>query len=399
MRLRDIIRLSVTAVFDKLTRSVLTMLGITIGIAAVVLLTAIGEGINQYVVTQFTQFGSNIVQIQPGKKTTFGASLGVINTTKALTIDDRLALSRLPQVTGAIGFIVGNAEVEGNRRQRRTTIYGTDPEFPALFSFATALGSFLPPDNPHSPRATAVLGSKMRDELFGTRNPVGEFIRISGSRYRVVGVMQAKGQMLGVDLDDSVYLPTARAMELFNAHGLMEIDIAYGTGASSNGVIAAARKLLIARHGIDDVTILSQQQVLGILDSILGVLTTAVAGLGAISMVVGGIGILTVMIITVKERTNEIGLFRALGATRHQVLGLFLCEAVFLASLGGLAGIVLGVGGALILGAVVPALPVKASVFYILLSLVVSMFIGLLAGLIPARSATDMLPVDALRAE
>jgi putative ABC transport system permease protein len=188
-------------------------------------------------------------------------------------------------------------------------------------------------------------------------------------------------------------------MELFNAHGLMEIDIAYGTGASSNGVIAAARKLLIARHGIDDVTILSQQQVLGILDSILGVLTTAVAGLGAISMVVGGIGILTVMIITVKERTNEIGLFRALGATRHQVLGLFLCEAVFLASLGGLAGIVLGVGGALILGAVVPALPVKASVFYILLSLVVSMFIGLLAGLIPARSATDMLPVDALRAE
>jgi putative ABC transport system permease protein len=399
MNVIDFIKLILTSVLDNRVRTFLTTLGIAIGIAAVVLLTSIGEGVNQFVVTQFTQFGTTIVQIQPGKTTTFGSSLGAINTTRPLSIDDTIALSRLPDIEAAVGFVVGNAEVEGNQRQRRTTIYGTDADFPKAFSFDIAIGEFLPRDNPHSPHPTAVLGSKMRHELFADSNPLGEFIRIAGNRYRVVGVMESKGQMLGFDLDDTVYLPVARAMELFNSSSLMEVDLLYREGAAVDEVVASVRRLLVDRHGSDDVTILSQQQMMGVLDSILGVLTSMVAGLGGISLVVGGIGVLTIMTITVRERTNEVGLLRALGASKRQVLLLFLGEAVVLAGIGGLAGLVIGVGGAQLLQLLVPALPVKTSLFYVLVAEAVALAIGLIAGVLPARRAASMLPVDALRAE
>jgi len=399
MGLSDFFKLVFTSIIDNRARTLLTTLGIAIGIAAVVLLTSIGEGVNQFVVTQFTQFGTTIVQIQPGKTTTMGSSIGAVNTTRPLSIDDTVALSKLPYIEAAVGFVVGNAEVEGNNRQRRTSIYGTDPDFTLAFSFDVAIGDFLPQDNPHSPRATAVIGSKMRDELYGDANPLGEFIRIGGNRYRVVGVMQSKGQMLGMDLDDTVYLPVARAMELFNSSSLMEIDLMYREDAPVDEVIAMVKRLLTDRHGSDDVTVISQQQMMDVLNSILGVLTSAVAGLGAISLVVGGIGILTIMTIVVRERTNEIGLLRALGATKNQILTLFLGEAVVLAGLGGLTGLVIGVGGAQLLHLLIPALPVQTSLFYVLLAEVVALVIGLLAGVLPARRAASMMPVDALRAE
>jgi len=399
VRFLDFTRLILSSIVANRVRTLLTTLGIAIGIAAVVLLTSIGEGVNQFVVTQFTQFGTTIVQIQPGKTTTFGSSVGAINTTRPLSIDDTIALSKLAEIEAAVGFVVGNAEVEGNHRQRRTTIYGTDADFPKAFSFDIAIGDFLPRDNPHSPRATAVLGSKMRDELFGEQNPLGQFVRIGGNRYRVVGVMQSKGQMLGFDLDDTVYLPVARAMELFNSSSLMEVDLLYREGASVKEVVASVKRLLIDRHGSDDVTIMSQQQMMGVLDSILGVLTSAVAGLGGISLIVGGIGILTIMTITVRERTNEVGLLRALGATKQQVLLIFLGEATVLAGLGGLVGLAIGVGGAQLLLILLPSLPVKTSIFYVLLAEAVALVIGLIAGVLPARRAASMLPVDALRAE
>lgn len=399
MNTRDFTKLTLSSVIDNRTRTLLTTLGIAIGIAAVVLLTSIGEGINRFVITQFTQFGTTLIQIQPGKTSTMGSSIGAINTVRPLSVDDTLALARLPFIEAAVGFAMGNAEVEANQRQRRTTIYGTGPDFPKAYSFALALGTFLPNDNPHAPRPTAVLGSKMRDELFGDANPLGQFIRIAGSRFRVVGVMESKGQMLGFDLDDTVYLPTTRAMELFNQESLMEIDLLYSADASVDEVVANVERLLLDRHGVDDVTVTTQQQMMDVLGSILGVLTTAVGGLGAISLVVGGIGILTIMTIAVRERTNEIGLLRALGATQNQVMSLFLGEAIILAALGGLAGLIIGIGGAQLLNWLVPSLPVQISFHYVLIAEGVAVIIGLLAGVIPARRAAAMIPVDALRAE
>lgn len=399
MNIHDFTRLTLSSVLEKRARTLLTTLGIAIGIASVVLLTSIGEGINRFVITQFTQFGTTLIQIQPGKTTTMGGSIGAINTVRPLSINDSLALARLPYIEATVSFTMGNAQVEANQRQRRTTIYGTSPDFPEAFSFFVALGSFLPEDDQHAPRPTAVLGSKMRNELFGDANPLGSFIRIGGSRFRVVGVMESKGQMLGFDLDDTVYLPTARAMELFGQESLLEIDLLYAEDAPVNEVVANVKRLLLDRHGADDVTITTQQQMIDVLGSILGVLTTAVAGLGAISLLVGGIGILTIMTIAVAERSNEIGLLRALGATRHQILGLFLGEAVILAAIGGITGLVIGIGGAQLLNWIIPALPVKTSLPYILLSEAVALTIGLLAGVLPALHAARMMPVDALRAE
>jgi len=397
---RDFIKLTTGSIIANRTRTWLTTLGIAIGIAAVVLLTSIGQGVNRYIVTQFTQFGTNVIQIQPGKVQTFGGgALGSVNTVRPLAIDDTLALTQLPYIKTAIGISVGNAEVEGNQRQRRTTVYGTDPGFPTAFLFRVAIGSFLPDDDPHAPRATAVLGSKMRDELFADRNPLGEYIRIGGNRYRVVGVMESKGQMLGFDLDDTVYIPTARAMELFNSESLVEIDLLYEDEAPVNEIVASIERLLTDRHGSDDVTITTQAQMLDVLDSILGTLTLAVGGLGAISLVVGGIGILTIMMIAVRERTNEIGLLRALGASKREIMNLFLGEAAILAGLGGIAGLVLGIGGAQLLQLTLPALPVHTPLQYVLAAEGVAVAIGLAAGVLPAARAAAMVPVDALRAE
>lgn len=399
MLIRDFAKLTLSSVFANRMRTVLTTLGIAIGIGAVVLLTSIGEGVNRFVITQFTQFGTNLIQIQPGKTTTMGGSLGALNTVRPLSIDDTLALGRLPYIKAAVGFVMGNAEVEGNLRQRRTAVYGTDPAFPTAFSYRVAMGAFLPDDNPHAPRATAVLGSKMRVELFGDRSPLGQFIRIGGNRFRVVGVMESKGQMLGFDLDDTVYLPTARAMELFNKESLFEIDLLYEDDAPVAEIVASVERLFLARHGVDDVTVTTQQQMMDVMGSILDVLTFAVGGLGAISLIVGGIGILTIMTIAVRERTNEIGLIRALGATQGQVLSLFLGEAAVLAALGGIAGLVLGVGGAQLLHITIPALPVHTPLHYVVLAETVAVVIGLTAGVLPARRAAAMTPVDALRAE
>ena len=396
---RDFVRFSIASVMAHRTRSLLTTLGIAVGIAAVVLLTSIGEGVNRFVLAEFTQFGTNIVAINPGKATTFGASAGIFNTVRPLSLEDADALTRVPHVTSVVPLVQGNAEVEGLGRQRRTMVYGVGSEFPQTFKFHVAAGKFLPDDDPRAPRAHAVLGYKLKKELFGESNVLGERIRVGGDRYRVVGYMQSKGQVLGIDLDDAVYIPAARALDLFGREGLMEIDVLYAEGAPAEEVAAGINRVLISRHGGEDFTVTTQQQMLDVLGSVLGVLTFAVGALGGISLLVGGVGILTIMIIAVRERTSEIGLLRALGATRQQILRVFLGEAVILSALGGFMGLVLGIGGAWLLHLLMPAMPVHTPVSYILMAEAMAVVIGLLAGVSPARRAAGMEPLEALRAE
>ncbi|MHB8767130.1 MAG: ABC transporter permease, partial [Deferrisomatales bacterium] len=346
MRPADFLRLSTGAVRSQRLRSFLTALGIAVGVAAVVLLTSIGQGVERFVVAEFTQFGTNLVAVNPGRARTFGASVGVFGTVRPLTLEDAQALERVPHARAVVPALQGNAEVEAGARGRRVTVYGVGPEFHRVFRFEVASGRFLPPDDPRAPRAYAVLGSRLRQELFGRDNPLGRRIRVGGERYRVIGVMEPKGQVLGFDLDDTVYVPAARALELFNRPGLMEIDVLYAEGSPAAEVAAGITRVLSARHGREDFTVTTQQQMLDVLGRVLGVVTTAVGALGAISLLVGGVGILTIMTIAVAERTAEVGLLRALGAARGQVLALFLGEAAMLAAAGGLAGLALGAGGA-----------------------------------------------------
>ncbi len=399
MLLKDFIKLTLFSLISHRMRSILTAVGIAIGIAAVVLLTSIGEGLHQYVMGEFSQFGSNIISVQPGTTQTHGGNVAALSTTRPLALEDGEALKKIPQIVAVNSVVQGNAEVEGNARQRRTTIYGVGPQSPIVFEFYPAIGKFLPDDNTASPRPYAVLGSKVRDELFGDINPLGKLIRIGGNRFRVIGVMESKGQILGIDLDDSVNIPTARAMELFNRNGLMEIQVKYTPGANVDEVIASMKRVLIAKHGREDFTIVTQDQMLEVLNSILNVLTFAVGALGGISLFVGGIGVLTIMSIAVNERVSEIGLFRALGAPKNQILLIFLGEAVLLSALGGMFGLLLGVGGAQLLGFAIPALPVYTPWSFVFFAEATAILIGLLAGVLPARRAANLDPIDALRTE
>ncbi len=399
MRARDAFDLSLGALRAHRLRSVLTALGIAVGIAAVILLTSIGAGIHQFVVSEFTQFGTNLIEINPGKAKTHGAAVGMFGIVRPLGLEDAQALRHAAGVEAVVPVVQGNAEVRAAGRTRRTAVLGVNAAFPDVFRYRVATGRFLPADDETTARSLAVLGSKLRAELYGAENPLGSRIRIGGARYRVVGVMQPKGQMLGFDLDDVVYIPAARSLEMFNRESLMAIDVSYRAGASPERVVASLRAILMQRHGREDFTVTPQKQMLDTLGSVLDVLTFAVGALGGISLLVGAVGIVTITTIAVSERAAEIGLLRALGARRAQVMAIFLGEAMLLAALGGAAGLALGAGLGQALRLALPALPVHTPWDFVVLAEAAAVGIGLVAGALPARRAARLDPVEALRAE
>ncbi len=399
MNARELVLFTATSAVSHKLRSGLTGLGIAIGVAAVVLLTSMGEGLRTYMVAEFTQFGTNIVGVNPGKATTLGMPTGVLNSARPLSLADAQALKRLPYVRAILPLVQGSASVEGGGRERQTVVSGTGDELTTALSFRVALGKFLPPDDPNAPRSFAVLGSKLRSELFGARNPLGERIRVGGQRYTVIGVMESKGTMFGFDLDDAVYIPVAKGLELFNREGLFEIDVMYEKGAPVEEVVEGVKRVLTARHGGEDFTITTQQQMLDVLGSVLNVVTLAVGALGGISLLVGGVGIFTIMTIAVRERTAEIGLLQAIGARRRQIRDVFLGESLLLAGFGGLCGILLGLACIAVLGLALPTLPVRPAWPYLALAVVVALVIGLIAGVLPALRAAQLDPVESLRAD
>jgi putative ABC transport system permease protein len=396
--IRDFAAFTLRAIGAHRLRSLLTVTGIAIGVAAVVLLTAIGEGVHRFVVAEFSQFGTNLIAVYPGKTNTLGLSGALISTVRPLSMRDAGALARLPDVEAVVPMVQGNAAVEAGARSRRTTIFGVGSAVPEVWRMRPAIGRFLPREEGEA-RAFAVLGTKVQRELFGDAPSLGARVRIGREPYRVLGVMESKGQMLGFDLDDAVFIPVSRALALFNREGLMEIDLLYAAGASSDAVASRVRELLKRRHGAEDFTIITQDQMLNVLGSVLEVLTAAVGALGGISLAVGGIGILTIMTIAVRERRREIGLLRALGAARRQILLLFLLEAVTLAVLGGIAGFAVGAGSAWLIGRAVPALPTHTAWDFVLVAEVVAGLTGLTAGVLPALNAARLDPVAALRDE
>jgi len=395
----DAVHLALRAITAHRMRSFLTLLGIGVGIAAVILLTSIGEGIHRYMLAEFSQFGTNVIGISPGRTTVGGPPSGLPTSVRPLTIDDARALERVPHVIGVVPTAWGNAEVSGNGRLRRTSIYGVSAAATQVFNMNVRIGQFLPPEEAAQARALVVLGPKLKHELFGAANALGAKLRISGLQFRVIGVLEPKGQFLGIDLDDTAFIPAARALELFNRPGLSEINLAYAEGAAAGEVAAAIKSALTARHGREDFTVTTQEEMLRTLGNILDILTMAVAALGSISLLVGSVGIVTIMTIAVAERTSEIGLLVALGAQQRTILGIFLGEAVVLAVLGGVFGLALGIGLAQLLRLIVPALPVTTPLLYVVLALAVSAVIGLAAGVMPARRAARLDPVEALRAE
>ncbi|MGZ4998611.1 MAG: ABC transporter permease [Methylobacter sp.] len=398
MRYADLISLSYRTVLSHKLRSSLTALGIIIGIAAVVVLTSIGRGIHSFVLSEFTQFGTNLIGVHPGKTTTFGVSGATISTVRPLVLADVVSLRKVENIIAASPLVQGNARIEARDKQRRTNVLGVGSAVPEIWRIKVISGRFLPEEE-SNPRAFAVLGNKLATELFGAASPLGQRIRIGSDRFRVIGVMEKKGQMIGFDMDDTIYIPAAKALELFDRESLMEIHLLYNSNAKVAEVEKAIKRNLIARHGREDFTLVTQNQMLKSMDSILNILTLAVAALGSISLLVGSVGILTIMTIAVSERISEIGLLRAVGAERRTIFQMFLCEALALSAVGGLCGVLLGITIVKILDAALPALPVELAWAYIIAAFAVSLLIGIVAGVVPAMKAAQLEPLEALRAE
>ncbi len=398
--MRDLVALALGALASHRLRSALSLLGIAIGVASVILLTSIGEGTRQYVLGQFSQFGTNVIAVHPGKTKTTGIPGTLGGSTRHLTIDDALALERIPGVIAVVPAVFGLARVEGGGRARSVAVQGVTPEIARVWTFRVRQGRFWPGGDPRRGVALAVLGPKAARELFGDANPLGEVIRIGGRRFRVTGVMEPKGQMLGFDLDDSVYIPVATAMKLFNVPDLGEVDVLYTSADIAARVERDVTQVLTARHGgTEDVTVTTQAAMLDVFGKVMTAVTAAVGAIAGISLLVGAIGILTMMWIAVGERTAEIGLLRAFGASRRQVAALFVAEAVGLGVAGGAIGVAIGMGIGVVARFFVPGLPVETPIRFVVAALVTSLVTGLLSGVLPARRAARLDPIDALRAE
>ena len=400
MNSRDILRLAWQAVWFHRQRSFLTMLGILIGIASVILLTSIGEGARVYILSQFTQFGTTLVAISPGRVETTGLPGALGTTIHPLTLADAAALERVRGVERVVPVVAGTAPVEQAGKTRNTFVYGVTSAAPEVWRMGVRAGRFLPVSDPEQTAPVAVLGPKLKRELFGEENCLGRHIRISGERFLVIGLMEPKGQFLGFDIDDSAYIPVASARQLYNRDALHEIDVMVANGSLIESVVKRMKTLLTERHGQEeDFTVTTQTGMLETLNRIIRIVSMAVGGIGAISLLVGSIGILTIMWISVNERTSEIGLARAVGATSGQILLLFLSEAALLSTLGGVLGVAAGLGMARALHLYVPALPVQTPIEYVFVALAVSLAVGLGSGLLPARRAATLDPVVALAAE
>jgi putative ABC transport system permease protein len=382
-------------------RSLLTLLGVAIGVAAVILLTAIGTGAKNYVEAQFAGFGSNILEVTPGKTETRGGMPIMGPTRHKLTLSDSNALEREGRLfTGVAPVVFGTTEVKFGGRTRSVPVLGVTPAFSRVRNLHVEIGAFVTDADSESRRHVAVLGKKVKQELFGGANALGQLVRLGEARYRVVGVMRHKGVSLAVDLDDLVFVPARSAQELFDLDTIFEIHLQVRNRTDIDAAKEQARAILFREHNRhEDFTITDQTAILSSLFSILDILTLVLGGIAAISLLVGGVGIMNIMLVTVKERTREIGIRMAVGARRRDLLVQFLLESTALSLLGGVAGIAAGLGGTALIRLAVPKFPAEVPGWSVALAFTFSLLVGIFFGVYPAQKAASQNPIEALRYE
>jgi len=396
----DIILYSWQSLKGYRIRTLLMLLAMSISVASVLLLTALGEAARRYVNDEFASLGTNLIIVLPGKSETtgvgMGAMMGVIP--RDLTLDDAQALTRHYAVARIAPINVGAVEVSWKNLKREVVVLGSTQALIDIRHWELASGQFLPDTDWDRASPVCVIGKKIRDEIFGAHAAVGQWIRLGENRYRVIGVMASEGRSIGVDVQEIVIIPVASAQSLFNTSSLFRILIESKTRASMQSVIDFVTTTVKERHhGEEDVTVITQDAVLQTFDNILSALTYGVGGIAAISLAVAGILIMNVMLVAVSQRTAEIGLLKALGASRNKILSLILTEAILLSLIGAVFGFIIGLAGSWGIRTVFPDLQVFPPVWAMLASFLVAVFTGLIFSMLPARKAARLDPVLALQ--
>ena len=402
MPLREIFRLALEALLGNKFRASLTMLGMGIGVTAIVLLVSLGNGAKNYILNQFEDLGTNLIVVQPGKsdkKTQFGPPIG--SSQRKMTMADVAAIQRNSfNLEAVTGVLLGTTTVRYGESIVDVSVLGCGGEMLKIFNLKVENGEFFSTNEDDYGRRLVVLGANVGKNVFGDENPVGRRMRVHQSEFRVIGVMQKSGQKLGFNLDDFVFIPTTAAMRVFNDDKLFGIRAkARSRSAIEDGVAEISNILKSRRNGDEDFTIVTQLAMMDSMETILGMLTYVLAGIATISMLVAGIGIMNIMLVNVSERTQEIGIRRAVGARRSDILKQFLAEAVALSLLGGSAGLFVAIAVTQLIFHFLPEFDLRAPWWILPPAFLVSLFVGVIFGVWPARKASKIETLEALRHE
>ncbi len=397
MTLFDTLQTSLRTVISYRIRSVLIVLAMSFGVAAVVILTALGDGARNFVINQFSSIGTNLLVVLPGRAETTGSFPGAVlgQTPRDLTLHDAQLLGRLPQVKRYAPLSIGAAELSIPNRLREVTVLGSNADLIPIRHMKLAQGSFLQHGSGRS--AQIVLGAKIANEFFPRIPAIGQHIRLGDSRFLVSGILAPQGESMGFNTDEIVIIPVDYAQALFNTTSLFRILVE----AKNHGQIESTKQAILAalkqsHDGENDSTVITQDAILATFDRILEALTLAVAGIAAISLIVAGILVMNVMLVAVNQRTAEIGLLKAIGATSMDIRRLFFTEAAWLSLVGALLGFILGQLGSLLIRIAYPQLPAWAPVWASLAAIGIALFTGIAASTVPAVKASRLNPVTAL---
>jgi putative ABC transport system permease protein len=399
MRPADVLRFAFGAATGNLLRTLLSMLAMAIGVAAVVVLTALGDGARRYIVDQFASLGSNLVIVMPGRTQTGGFSPANVVTSipRDLTVADALAVRRASAVQRVAPVSLGNADITAGGRLRSTIVVGTTSSYLEVRHFAMAQGRFLPDEDWERGSPVMVIGGKVKRDLFGVEPALGRLVRVDDRRFRVIGVLATSGVGLGMNTDEIAFVPVSIGLQMLDTESLFRVLVEARHRGALELAKAQTRDILKARHdGEEDVTVVTQDAMLATFDRVLGTLTLGVAGIAAISLAVAGILVMNVMLVSVAQRTPEIGLLKALGASTGAIRAAFLTEAALLSAAGGVLGFAIGHGGAWVIRTLYPAYPAFPPEWAVAAGLVTSLLTGLVFGVLPARRAARLDPVLAL---
>ncbi len=400
MDIIEVIRTSLRALRTNKTRTLLTMLGVIIGVTSVILLVSIGNGLQTYITGQLESLGADSLFVTPGNLQMEGGGGGMQGagmTSPKFTFEHVNQLKKEGEtIKTVMAYMENSATLKYKGKTHIPQVVGVGPEYPQVRNHKVIQGNFFSNSQYSSAKKVVVLGTTVVTKLFGFKNPVGEKISLSNQQYQVIGVLEEKGSLGGMDQDNQVYIPATTAMRQFDMQYIQSLWIQSKSTKLISQTKIETERILLKTLNKDDFSIVDTKSILNVMTSILGVLTTALGGIAAISLLVGGVGIMNIMFVSVTERTREIGLRKALGATPNVIRKQFLIEASVLSVGGGIIGIILGVLGSFLIGHFFVA---AVALWSIALAFIVSAGIGIAFGVFPAIKAAKLNPIEALRYE